>query len=596
MPFLPASPPLSAACLRVLLLALACLLGLGGSGGLARAQAPGAGSASEWVLGADDRSHGLWSQWRWLPPGLSPEGWGQAEATHERLQPLPGAHATLGLQPGPVWLALDLRVPSTAAGPWVLDINYPPLQDVRAYVVSAGVLLQEAHMGSLLPPAARPLHARSLAAVLELPPGSHRLWLRVQTQGAMVLPITLSRPSVFHGRSLDEQMLQGVLVGLALCLLVYSLWQWASLRDTLFLKYAVMTLGSLVFSLQLFGIGGLYLWPGSAWMEHHAAGFSALMAAVGSFLFIEHALRGPQVSRAWRRCMGVGALLAATVALCYALDLVSTRAVTALMSVLGAGPALMGLPGAFRRMRAGDEVGRTFLLAWAVYAVATLLVIGVIRGALPVNFWTQHAFQFGATVDMLLFMRVLSLRTRAIERVAREATIERDHMVSLAHTDPLTGLPNRRGLNEVLQSALQQCSPQRLLAIYVLDLDGFKPVNDQHGHDVGDELLVAVAQRLRGHIRATDLVARVGGDEFVLVAGGLPDDPAAQDLGLKLRDAFQAPFVVRGLMLRVGLTLGYALAPLDGRQAVDLLRRADAAMYAGKQAGKLRLVRAQAAL
>ena len=169
-------------------------------------------------------------------------------------------------------------------------------------------------------------------------------------------------------------------------------------------------------------------------------------------------------------------------------------------------------------------------------------------------------------------------------------------MVSLAHTDPLTGLPNRRHLNTALQQALAHCGPTQMVGVYVLDLDGFKPVNDRHGHDVGDELLAAVAQRLRAHVRASDLIARVGGDEFVLMATGLVDDAAAQEIGRKLLEAFEAPFEVAGRRLQVGLTAGYALAPADGRDGVELIKRADAAMYAGKQAGKHCLRRAQPAV
>jgi len=230
-----------------------------------------------------------------------------------------------------------------------------------------------------------------------------------------------------------------------------------------------------------------------------------------------------------------------------------------------------------------------------VYGLGTAVMIGVIRGWMPVNFWTQHAFQFSATLDMLLFMRVLGLRTHAMAQAAHQARHDLGVMASLAHTDPLTGLPNRRGLNAALAEVLPHASPGRLVAVYVLDLDGFKPVNDRFGHDVGDELLVAVAQRLCAHIRSSDLVARVGGDEFVLVAHGLPDERSAHELGLKLCDAFVPAFEVVGAPVRVGLTAGYALAPVDGHDAVELLRRADAAMYAGKQAGKQRLVRAQVA-
>ena len=210
---------------------------------------------------------------------------------------------------------------------------------------------------------------------------------------------------------------------------------------------------------------------------------------------------------------------------------------------------------------------------------------------MPVNFWTLHSFQFGATLDMLLFMRVLGLRTRALRLEALDANRERDVMRSLAHTDPLTGLPNRRGLNISLASALSRCSAEKMLAVYVMDLDGFKPVNDQHGHDVGDELLVAVARRLQGHLRQSDLVARLGGDEFVVMAGQLQSLQQAQELGHKLLDAFRSPFSLNNVRVEIGLTIGYAIAPHDSTDAIGLLKLADAAMYSGKQGGKFCLRR-----
>jgi diguanylate cyclase (GGDEF)-like protein len=130
-----------------------------------------------------------------------------------------------------------------------------------------------------------------------------------------------------------------------------------------------------------------------------------------------------------------------------------------------------------------------------------------------------------------------------------------------------------------------------MLAVYVMDLDGFKPVNDQHGHDVGDELLIAVTRRLQGHVRQSDLVARLGGDEFVVMAGQLHSLQQAQELGNKLLDAFRAPFSLQNVRVEVGLTIGYAIAPHDGNDAIGLLKLADAAMYSGKQGGKFCLRR-----
>ena len=543
-------------------------------------------------LQAQQPAAGLWQALQMLP---DPE---QRYTAQDLLQggpafgPMPPTQGTLGVRAEPVWLRLPLELAASAPDRWVLDIDYAPLQRIDLVLASGGRIVQQAALGSHVPFAQRPLPTRSHAVGLDLQPGvAYELLLRVQTQGAMVLPLRLSPPAMHAEHALREQMLQGLLTGLALCLWIYSLAQWINQREVLFLQYTLLISGSLLFSLHFFGVGAQYLWGGLPWFEQHASGMSALMATCGSFLFIGQALAAGNPRNRLMRAMRWGAAGTALLALAFALDLFDTRVLAAIVSVLGLVPALMGIPGAVARMRQGDAVGGTLLLAWLVYFVATATVIGVIRGWVPVNFWTLHSFQFGATLDMLLFMRVLGLRSKALRLAAENARTERDTLHWLAHTDPLTNLPNRRGMQEALSNALRLCCHEQQLAVYLLDLDGFKPVNDEHGHDVGDELLVAVARRLQGHVRATDLVARLGGDEFVVVASALESPAQAHDLANKLLDAFHAPFTLSSTKVQVGLTIGYALAPLDAYDATSLLKLADAAMYQGKQNGKFRVQR-----
>ena len=543
-------------------------------------------------LQAQQPAAGLWQALQMLP---DPE---QRYTAQDLLQsgpafgPMPPTQGTLGVRAEPVWLRIPLELAARAPCRWVLDIDYPPLQRIDLVLASGGRIVQQAALGSHVPFAQRPLPTRSHAVGLDLQPGvAYELLLRVQTQGAMVLPLRLSPPAMHAEHALREQMLQGLLTGLALCLWIYSLAQWINQREVLFLQYTLLISGSLLFSLHFFGVGAQYLWGGLPWFEQHASGMSALMATCGSFLFIGQALAAGNPRNRLMRAMRWGAAGTALLALAFALDLFDTRVLAAIVSVLGLVPALMGIPGAVARMRQGDAVGGTLLLAWLVYFVATATVIGVIRGWVPVNFWTLHSFQFGATLDMLLFMRVLGLRSKALRLAAENARTERDTLHWLAHTDPLTNLPNRRGMQEALSNALRLCCHEQQLAVYLLDLDGFKPVNDEHGHDVGDELLVAVARRLQGHVRATDLVARLGGDEFVVVASALESPAQAHDLANKLLDAFHAPFTLSSTKVQVGLTIGYALAPLDAYDATSLLKLADAAMYQGKQNGKFRVQR-----
>ncbi len=154
----------------------------------------------------------------------------------------------------------------------------------------------------------------------------------------------------------------------------------------------------------------------------------------------------------------------------------------------------------------------------------------------------------------------------------------------LARHDALTGLPNRMALDEHLHNALElaRLQPGRGVFVLLIDLDGFKPINDRLGHAAGDHVLQGVAQRLRGSLRQGDFVARLGGDEFVVVA---PDEPGGEGLdGLlqRIRSAVQAPLRHAGQDLSVGASVGAAQFPHDGQDAQALLAAAHAAMYGHK--------------
>lgn len=507
------------------------------------------------------------------------------------------AHAALGLRKKVMWLKVPLTVLPPSDGKWVLDIDYTLLNRIDVYVSSDGRVLRRAVLGNTLAFADRPIASRTHAVALDFEPGpQYELLLRVETAGSMILPITLSKPSAFHTRAINEQMIQGLLTSLGLCLLLYSLLQWVSLRETLYLKYAFLISGSVLFSVHFFGLGELYLWTDNIWLETHMAGITSLLASCGTALFVEDVLQADMGPRL-RRAMKLLASALALFALLHALDAIDIHGVSIVMSTVGLAPSLLGLPGAIARARRGDSVGIYFIVAWVGYFIASAIMVGVVKGHVGANFWTMHVFQFGATVDMLIFLRIAVLRSAAVHAAAQRATQERDSLFSLAHTDPLTGLLNRRGLNDTLRAALMNSTPDRMLAVFVIDLDEFKPVNDQYGHDVGDELLMVVAQRLRATMRVNDAVARLGGDEFVVMAAGLHSETQARELGNKLLDALRAPFSLGTLATRtcrVGATIGYALAPQDGTDAQALIKAADAAMYEGKQGGKNALKRGAA--
>lgn len=173
--------------------------------------------------------------------------------------------------------------------------------------------------------------------------------------------------------------------------------------------------------------------------------------------------------------------------------------------------------------------------------------------------------------------------TRLRQQVAQAA----DRENALAYSDALTGLPNRQLFNDRLNMSLAQAYRQLgKVALFFLDLDGFKAVNDQLGHDYGDLLLKQVAERLKTCVRTTDTVARLGGDEFTIILA-IRDRRDAEQVAEKVLTTIRMPYDLNGKLAdKVGTSIGIALYPQDGTQGAELVRKADAAMYAAKQGGK----------
>ncbi|MET0091259.1 MAG: EAL domain-containing protein [Candidatus Thiodiazotropha sp.] len=159
----------------------------------------------------------------------------------------------------------------------------------------------------------------------------------------------------------------------------------------------------------------------------------------------------------------------------------------------------------------------------------------------------------------------------------------------MAHYDALTQLPNRVLLADRMQQSMAQTRRSgQLLAICYLDLDGFKPVNDNYGHEVGDKLLVEVAQRLNSHMRDSDTVARLGGDEFVMLLTNLHSVQECEQALTRLLETMYASYRVDGRTILISASIGVSLYPYDNGDPDTLLRHADQAMYRAKDEGRNR--------
>ena len=549
-------------------------------------------------LAGDEQDVALdaWSAVTWLPERGGPWTLDQARARRAELVVPTTPRANLGVRREAVWLQLDLHTGPVVGGHWLLDIDYPSLDRIEVYLLRDGELQQTSLLGDHLPLHQRPLRNRSPnVALLLAPAASYELWLRVETTSSMILPVRLMSPAALARSESAMQLYEGMAGGIGLCLAIYALAYWVSMRESTFLWYAFSVMAITAFFYALEGVGPQHLWGDSEWMTRNGAPFLILLALVGGLGFLDRSLKVRELMPWVAWTMYASALVAALAALAFALGALDYRGAHLTGTVLGPLPIVLGLPVAWRRARQGDRAALYILIGWGVYAVGILIMALLLRGALEATPLTLHAFQAAGVLEMVMWMRVLGVRIEALRHEAEHGRRERARLLTMAHTDALTGLANRRGLMAALADRLPDADPQRLLVAYVLDLDGFKAVNDRLGHDAGDELLREVASRLRAAVRSDDLVARLGGDEFVVLVDGLQRDEDAAEVGQHLLSAVLRPITVRGTACEVGATIGYALAPLDAGEEAALLKLADAAMYAGKQAGKGRVRRGQVA-
>lgn len=182
--------------------------------------------------------------------------------------------------------------------------------------------------------------------------------------------------------------------------------------------------------------------------------------------------------------------------------------------------------------------------------------------------------------DAQQLIEKLTAQNSEIQRQLNEARRREAQARKDAYHDELTGLPNRRLLKDRLSLAIAHAMRRKKqVALLLIDLDGFKAINDTFGHAAGDQLLCEVANRLAACLRASDTASRIGGDEFVVLIPELDGPQALQITTNKIRSRIEEPYLIDGKEMVVGASIGCAVAPAEGADCQRLIEKADAAMY-----------------
>lgn len=224
---------------------------------------------------------------------------------------------------------------------------------------------------------------------------------------------------------------------------------------------------------------------------------------------------------------------------------------------------------------------------WVLLVHLALIMLGMqvlqFPQLLDTRFMTVHhaihwAVTYGAIIGLMMVFDSINAQLK------RERDEERERLAHLASHDPLTDLPNRNGFDEQLDKSIARADRNAsLVALLVLDLDGFKPINDALGHAAGDNVLKVVSDRLRKHVRVNDTVARLGGDEFAVILEGIKDPAAIHTIAVKINAVLNQAIPSIPAELPISASIGVALYPVHTRDKTQLIKFADIAMYDAKK-------------
>lgn len=543
--------------------------------------------------------------------------------------PDPGTGAlNYGFSGSAWWLALPLTLDAAAPSQWLLEIGYSSLDRVEVYTPRAGGGFERQISGDLLPFSERAYPHRNLVFPLALLPGeTQTVYIRATSQGAMTLPVTLWQPDALARADRSDYALLSLYYGMLLALGLYNLLLFMSTREPTFIAYVAFTIAMAIGQLSLNGLGNQFVWP--EWPEWGNIALPMGMALTGltGSIFVQLFLDTRRTSPFDGLLKASVALFVISILLAFYLPYRPLAIFVALLGVVFSGVAVIT---GVHSVRTGHPGGRYFLLAWAALLLGVAIQGLRVFGLVPSTGFTMYAMQIGSALELLLLsfamadrinvMRAakenadtaalnannqlvetlrrseqeledrVAARTRDLENANHQLLEKERELRRLALQDPLTGVANRLFLNDRIDRAISRARRSgENVALLMVDLDNFKPINDRHGHAIGDLLLVTVAQRIRTVVREIDTLARIGGDEFVLLLEDVREPDSIRGTVEKLMEAIREPVDIdTGEKISISASIGVAFAPLHAVQTARLLDLADVEMYKAKAGGRNR--------
>jgi diguanylate cyclase (GGDEF)-like protein len=478
-----------------------------------------------------------------------------------------------------VWIRFTLRAPPGDERLRVVELAYPFADDVKLYTPLPGGGYRVSIAGDHTRVSEREIPDRLFLFPVTPQAGETTYFLRYQNMGLLSLPLSVWRDDALRYSRDREMLLLGGYYGCLFALLLFNLALFAGIRARVYLAYVVYTAAMILFMATQNGLANLYLypeWPAIADKTNYA---SVLLATTSILLFgrmyIGIGALSPRIDNVLRPLQWGGVALIATVPVAPRLFVFWVSMFYGLVVV-----AAVYVSALYHWLRARSRPAAYVSVAITLPVVGAAFLFLRNFGYFPVNWVTEHGLQIGTMFEMLVLSLGLAEQIAVIRR-------EREEARRAAAEDRLTGLANRSALEARLPQVLLRAKRAgHRIGVLWIDIDQLKPINDRHGHAAGDALLRTVGERMREAVRGQDIVARVGGDEFVVIAEARESEEEFNALAARLNASIARPIEHAGVVIHASASIGVALYPDHASTEADLLQRADRAMYDAKASGR----------
>ena len=497
---------------------------------------------------------------------------------------------------------------------FVFHIAYPLLDEIDLYLVKGDEIKESFHTGDSFVFAERPIRHQNFIFPVSIDDEILDVFIRVKTTSTVQVPLTIWPQKTFWQKDKVYTYMDGLFFGAIVVMMLYNFFVYLSVKDRGYLYYVLYMLAMVSVQSANRGLGYQYLWPNSPFIQANA--IVPTLAAVVMFasLFFISLLDLKNISRKSYNFFRAGVV--ATVVCMFApifITYAHALAITALVSiVVTVGGSLI----AFNLWRKGNRLAGYYIAGWSAVIFAFIIYLASVFDLIPRNIFIEYATMIGAVAEVIIFSFALAdrinlekkirLQTQAslletqqeinkkldirVKQRTQELEVANAKLHEMSFSDGLTGVKNRRYFNERVQEEYKRAyREQSHLALLMIDIDYFKPINDTYGHQVGDDCLIAVARALKETVkRPGDAISRYGGEEFTILLPGT-DMEGANCVAEKVRKAIENLNFVTTDQQKISLTISAGVVSFIPkiRDAVEnFIKVADKQLYIAKKDGR----------